>query len=151
MNQFEGLSSFSAGLGRLATFVERMESYCDASECAADANATFVLRFNLSAHAKGDTWRQCAACDGDGNLTMSFPPALNFSAPLGAEITAEWRERDLLLVYVVTPADVPPVVGETTVHTQSADCSDDWTAHGCTTTASATPGSPSRKDSISAG
>ena len=101
-------------------------------------NATFVLRFNLSAHAKGDTWRQCAACDGDGNLTMSFPPALNFSAPLGAEITAEWRERDLLLVYVVTPADVPPVVGETTVHTQSADCSDDWTAHGCTTTASAT-------------
>ena len=44
MNQFEGLSSFSAGLGRLATFVERMESYCDASECALDANATFVLR-----------------------------------------------------------------------------------------------------------
>ena len=43
MNQFEGLSSFSAGLGRLATFVERMESYCDASECATDANATFVL------------------------------------------------------------------------------------------------------------
>ena len=25
-------------------------------------------------------------CDGDGNLTMSFPPALNFSAPLGAEM-----------------------------------------------------------------
>ena len=44
VNQFEGLSSFSAGLGRLATFVERMESYCDASECAVDANATFVLR-----------------------------------------------------------------------------------------------------------
>ena len=44
VNQFEGLSSFSAGLGRLATFVERMESYCDASECALDANATFVLR-----------------------------------------------------------------------------------------------------------
>ena len=27
INQFESLSAFSAGLGRLATFVERMESY----------------------------------------------------------------------------------------------------------------------------
>ncbi|KAL1504495.1 hypothetical protein AB1Y20_010900 [Prymnesium parvum] len=27
VNQFEGISSFSAGLGRLSTFVERMESY----------------------------------------------------------------------------------------------------------------------------
>lgn len=44
VNQFESLSSFSAGLGRLGTFVERMESYCDASECATETNATFALR-----------------------------------------------------------------------------------------------------------
>ena len=38
VNQFESLSAFSAGLGRLATFVERMESYQ-----GPQANATFCL------------------------------------------------------------------------------------------------------------
>ena len=38
VNQFESLSSFSAGLGRLSTFVERMESYQ-----ADPTNATFQL------------------------------------------------------------------------------------------------------------
>ena len=38
VNQFESLSAFSAGLGRLASFVERMESYK-----GAQANATFCL------------------------------------------------------------------------------------------------------------
>lgn len=36
--QFESLSSFSAGLGRLSTFVERMESYQ-----IAESKSTFVL------------------------------------------------------------------------------------------------------------
>jgi len=38
VNQFESLSSFSAGLGRLSTFVERMESYQSGS-----SQSTFVL------------------------------------------------------------------------------------------------------------
>mmetsp|Transcript_34064 Transcript_34064/g.105406 ORF Transcript_34064/g.105406 Transcript_34064/m.105406 type:complete len:644 (-) Transcript_34064:12-1943(-) len=43
VNQFEGLSSFTAGLGRLATFVERMEAYCGEGACDSERNATFVL------------------------------------------------------------------------------------------------------------
>jgi len=38
VNQYEGLSGFSAGLGRLASFVERMESYQ-----RGESNATFRL------------------------------------------------------------------------------------------------------------
>mmetsp|Transcript_20801 Transcript_20801/g.62067 ORF Transcript_20801/g.62067 Transcript_20801/m.62067 type:complete len:667 (+) Transcript_20801:183-2183(+) len=41
VNQFEGLSAFSAGLGRLGTFVERMEGYCGDAACAPERNATF--------------------------------------------------------------------------------------------------------------
>jgi putative ATP-binding cassette transporter len=39
VNEFEGLSRFSASLGRLSTFVERMESY----QAGGATNATFVL------------------------------------------------------------------------------------------------------------
>jgi len=38
INQFESLSAFSAGLGRLSTFIERMESYQDG-----EGNSTFVV------------------------------------------------------------------------------------------------------------
>ena len=39
VNQFEGISSFSAGLGRLSKFVERMESF----QAGRESNATFRL------------------------------------------------------------------------------------------------------------
>ena len=39
INQFESISAFSAGLGRLSTFVERMESYQDGD----GVNSTFVV------------------------------------------------------------------------------------------------------------
>mmetsp|Transcript_22716 Transcript_22716/g.37562 ORF Transcript_22716/g.37562 Transcript_22716/m.37562 type:complete len:710 (+) Transcript_22716:40-2169(+) len=49
VNQFEGISSFSAGLARLSTFVERMETYGS----NASTNATFQIT-NNEASAKAD-------------------------------------------------------------------------------------------------
>lgn len=100
VNQFEGLSSFSAGLGRLATFVERMESYCDASECAADANATFVLRDEpRAAPARRVEATEAAAAGGavlaiDG-LRLETPDG---NRELFGDLSLEVRGGDHLLV-----------------------------------------------------
>ena len=100
VNQFEGLSSFSAGLGRLATFVERMESYCDASECAVDANATFVLRDEpRAAPARRVEATEAAAAGGavlaiDG-LRLETPDG---NRELFGDLSLEVRGGDHLLV-----------------------------------------------------
>ena len=100
VNQFEGLSSFSAGLGRLATFVERMESYCDASECALDANATFVLRDEpRAAPARRVEATEAAAAGGavlaiDG-LRLETPDG---NRELFGDLSLEVRGGDHLLV-----------------------------------------------------
>ena len=100
VNQFEGLSSFSAGLGRLATFVERMESYCDASECATDANATFVLRDEpRAAPARRVEATEAAAAGGavlaiDG-LRLETPDG---NRELFGDLSLEVRGGDHLLV-----------------------------------------------------
>ena len=54
VNQFEGISSFSAGLNRLAAFVERMEGYHrDASRTRRTAHASFPPRSSLCRYQRG--------------------------------------------------------------------------------------------------
>ena len=54
VNQFEGISSFSAGLNRLAAFVERMEGYHrDASRTRQPSHASFPPRSSLYRYQRG--------------------------------------------------------------------------------------------------
>merc|ERR1740117_738132 len=79
VNQFESLSSFSAGLGRLSTFVERMESY--QSE---PGNGTFALNnTRLDTPTQAVEGRSTAA----GN-TGELPPLLSPSADPAARFAA---------------------------------------------------------------
>ena len=79
VNEFEGLSRFSAGLNRLATFVERMESY--QSE---PGNGTFALNnTRLDTPTQAVEGRSTAA----GN-TGELPPLLSPSADPAARFAA---------------------------------------------------------------
>ena len=67
VNEFEGLSRFSAGLERLSTFVERMESY----QAAGATNATFALSGAQLARLTSD-----AAIDGGAGDDLQLPGSI---------------------------------------------------------------------------
>ena len=76
VNQFEGISSFSAGLNRLSTFVERMESFR-----GANATATFRLGGEDDDHGADDDVARVENSEvADGALRLE---GLSLSTPDG--------------------------------------------------------------------
>ena len=76
VNQFEGISSFSAGLNRLSTFVERMESFR-----GANATATFRLGGEDDDHGADDDVARVENSEvADGALRLQ---GLSLSTPDG--------------------------------------------------------------------
>ena len=89
MNEFEGLARFSAGLNRLATFVERMESYQSEPR-----NATFALkgtRLDERPRAAELQGRSTAAGD-TGRRPPLLSPGVGPAAALAAASCIHTRE-----------------------------------------------------------
>jgi len=82
VNEFEGLARFSAGLNRLATFVERMESYQSEPR-----NATFALKGTRldSRPRAAELQGPSTAAAGD---TRRRPPLLSPGAGAAAALAA---------------------------------------------------------------
>ena len=81
MNEFEGLARFSAGLNRLATFVERMESYQSEPR-----NATFALKgTRLDSRPRAAELQGPSTAAGD---TRRRPPLLSPGAGPAAALAA---------------------------------------------------------------
>ena len=108
-------------LPRLTDFVLHSTAGAPLGEGYVGANYTLLLTFNISADVAGATWRQCTACDGHDNISLSAPSALVFSASLGTDYSGEWLDRQSLLITVLaldplTPPAAHARLGNTTAY-----------------------------------
>ena len=98
VNEFEGLSRFSAGLNRLATFVERMESYRAEGGDGGSANVTFALPAATTAGAAtaAGEGAQAATADSDAKAAMTIERICNTeSSDLPSDVTLAVRHLSL--------------------------------------------------------
>ena len=110
VNQFEGISYFSAGLGRLGKFVERMEEY-QSDEAA--ANATFRLSDEhlarlMPQEEERSLWDYVLYGREGKPSAPPAPPATAPPAPAAAPVSAE---ASVAVEPEPEPEPEPPLVG----------------------------------------